>query len=192
MSNTSGAQPAATRPRPERAIASRRRDAAAKVAAVDKTVKAIGRTGVVVTRAGVARLAGVSRSFTYENHEADSIILAAQSRTQVRAAERAQYMTAQQEAAWKERALNAEHHLRGLRRELARQHQLVGDLLGRLREPDGTWIEDDSNPPSPGERSGSLRAEPASPGAQRTPSKTRRRPGQRLASQRAARHRTVS
>jgi hypothetical protein len=32
-----------------------------------------------------------------------------------------------------------------LRRELATQRHLVGDLLGQLREPDGTWIEQDRN-----------------------------------------------
>ena len=76
------------KPRPERAIDARRRDAAAKVTAVDKAVKAIGRTGVPVTRAGVARLAGVSRSFTYENDQADSLIEAAQSRSQTERVER--------------------------------------------------------------------------------------------------------
>ena len=53
--------------------------------------------------------------------------------------------TAQEEASWRERALNSEDEIRNLRRELATQRQLVGDLLGQLREPDGTWIEHDRN-----------------------------------------------
>ena len=53
--------------------------------------------------------------------------------------------TAQEEASWRERALNAEDEIRNLRRELAAQRRLVGDLLGQLREPDGTWIEHDRN-----------------------------------------------
>ena len=52
-------------------------------------------------------------------------------------------MTAQQEASWRERALNAEDHVRDLRREVATQRRLISDLTGQLREPDGTWIERD-------------------------------------------------
>jgi Family of unknown function (DUF6262) len=140
-----GTHKPAPKPRPQRAIDARRRDAAAKVTAVDKAVKVIGRTGVPVTRAGAARLAGVSRSFTYENDQADSLIRAAQTRTQTERVERGQQMTAQQEAAWKERALNAEDRIRHLNSELGSQRQLIGDLLGRLREPDGTWLEDERN-----------------------------------------------
>jgi phosphotransferase family enzyme len=57
------------RGRPERAIAARRRDVARKIGAVGKAVKTLGRTGAPVTHAGVAQLAGVSRTFTYENDE---------------------------------------------------------------------------------------------------------------------------
>ena len=103
------------------------------------------RTGAPVTRVGVARLAGVSRSFTYENGAANSIIAEAQTRTQARAERRIEGRTAQEEGSWRERALNAEDEIRNLRRELATQRQLVGDLLGQLREPDGTWIEHDRN-----------------------------------------------
>jgi hypothetical protein len=115
------------------------------VAAVGKAVKALGRTGAPVTRVGVALLAGVSRSFTYENDTANSMIAEAQTRTQARVEGRIEKRTAQEEAAWRERALNAEDEIRNVRRELATQRQLVGDLLGQLREPDGTWIEHDRN-----------------------------------------------
>ena len=135
----------ARRPRPQRAIDARKHAAASKVAAVGKAVKALGRTGAPVTRVGVAQLAGVSRSFTYENDTANSIIAEAQTRTQARAEGRIEKRTAQEEASWRERALNAEDEIRNLRRELATQRQLVGDLLGQLREPDGTWIEHDRN-----------------------------------------------
>src|SRR5438067_6497473 len=138
-------QKCALRPRPQRAIDARKHAAASKVAAVGKAVKAVGRTGAPVTRVGVAQLAGVSRWFTYENHAANSIIAEAQTRTQARAEGRIEKRTAQEEACWRERALNAEDEIRNLRRELATQRQLVGDLIGHLREPDGTWIEHDRN-----------------------------------------------
>lgn len=129
------------RPRPERAIDARRRAAEAKVAAVEKAIKALGRTGAPVTRAGVAQLAGVSRSFTYENAEARTLIAAAQARARAGTAARVEALTAQQEASWRERACNAEEEVRRLRQEVAAQRRLVGDLMGRLREPDGTWVE---------------------------------------------------
>jgi hypothetical protein len=140
-----GTQKSALRPRPQRAIDARKHAAASKVAAVGKAVKALGRTGAPITRVGVAHLAGVSRSFTYENDTANSIIAEAQTRSQARAEGRIEKRTAQEEASWRERALNAEDEIRKLCRELATQRQLVGDLLGQLREPDGTWIEHDRN-----------------------------------------------
>jgi len=136
-------QAAPGRPRPSRAIDARRRDSTAKVAAVQKAVSLLGRTGAAMTRAAVSQLAGVSRSFTYENEEARTIIAAAQARTNAPAEARMETMTAQQEASWRERALNAENHVRKLRQEVTTQRRLVGDLIGQLREPDGTWIEHD-------------------------------------------------
>jgi chromosome segregation ATPase len=108
---------------------------------VEKAVKALGRTGAPVTRAGVAQLAGVSRSFTYENAGACSLIAAAQARTRAATGARIETLTAQAEASWRERALNAEEEVRRLRQEVAAQRRLVGDLMGRLREPDGNWVE---------------------------------------------------
>ena len=132
-------------PRPDKAIDARRRAAAAKVSAVEKAVKALGRAGAPITRAGVAQFAGVSRSFTYENDKARAMITEAQARTQARVTDHVETMTAQQEASWRERALNGEDQIRTLRRELTTQRRLVADLMGQLRQPDGTWVEDDRN-----------------------------------------------
>jgi chromosome segregation ATPase len=145
VKRVAGTQNTARAPRPERAIDARRRAAASKVAAVEKAIKALGRTGAPLTRMVVARLAGVSRSFTYENDAASRMIAAAQARSQARAEDHIETRTVQQEASWRERTLNAEDEIRNLRRELATQRQFVGDLLGQLREPDGTWIEQDRN-----------------------------------------------
>ena len=180
------------KPRPERAIDARRRDAAAKVTAVDKAVKALGRMGVPVTRAGVARLAEVSRSFTYENDQADSMIVAAQY-TDHGPSRRdgGEQITAQQEAAWKERALNAEDRVRHLNRELESQRQLVGDLLGRLREPDGTWLEDERNQLRQDNEAFPSRTKPGPPRPQRAPTQARWRTSQRCPPGRAPCHTAV-
>ena len=127
MKHPGGTPKTARGPRPQRAIDARKYAAAAKLTAVGKAVKAPGRTGAPVTRVGVAWLAGVSRSFTNENGAANSIIAEAQTRTQARAERRIEGRTAQEEASWRERALNAEDEIRNLRRELATQRQLVGD-----------------------------------------------------------------
>jgi signal transduction histidine kinase len=132
-----------TRPQPDQAIDARRRDSAAKLAAVSRVVKLLGRSGVPVTRATVVRLAGVSRSFTYENRQARTIIDRARSRSEAQARTRSGTVTAQEEASWRERALHAEDYARQLRKEVALQRRLVSDLTGQLREPDGTWIERD-------------------------------------------------
>jgi chromosome segregation ATPase len=112
---------------------------------VRRTVTTVGRTGVPITRADIARLGGVSRSFTYQNESANTLITAAQSRSQTRQAGRVQAVTAQQEASWRERALNAEDQIRSLGRELCKHRQLVANLMGQLRDPDGTWLEHDRN-----------------------------------------------
>ncbi len=87
----------------------RRRAAEAKLAAVEKAVKAQGRAGAPVTRAGAAQL---SSSFPYKIAEVRSLMAAAPARAQ--------------EASW---------------REVATQRRLVGDLMGRSREPDRAWVE---------------------------------------------------
>jgi hypothetical protein len=142
---THGDPPHTDRPRlrPERAIDARRQASADKLAAVGKVVRQLGRTGVPITVSAVHRLAGVSRSFAYENEEARALIVAAQVRSQAVVSGRVETLTAQQEASWRERALNAEDHARDLRQEVATQRRLVSELTGRLREPDGTWIERD-------------------------------------------------
>lgn len=83
--------------------------------------------------------------FTYENATTRALINEAQARSQAKVTDRVEAMTTQQEASWRERALNAEDQLRGIRRELRTQRRLVADLMGQLRQPDGTWIEDDRN-----------------------------------------------
>lgn len=129
--------------RPTQAIDARRRDTATKLAALRKAINTIGRTGTPVTRADVARLSGVSRSFTYQNQHANTLITDAQTRTHNRHGTALRAMTAQQEASWRERALNSEDRLRELKQELAQQRRLVAELLGQLRDPDVTWLEHD-------------------------------------------------
>ena len=178
-------------PRPDKAIDARRRAAAAKVTAVEKAVKTLGRAGAPITRAGVAQLAGVSRSFTYENDTARAMITEAQARTQARVTDRVETMTAQQEASWRERALNGEDQIRTLRRALTIQRRLVADLMGQLRQPDGTWIADDRNRLREQNEHLDAEREPPRQGAKRVAAQAGWCQGQHRPPQRPARHRTV-
>jgi small-conductance mechanosensitive channel len=145
MTSSAARKPSTRNPIPAKAIDARRRDAAAKVTAVRKAINTVGRTGVAITRADIARLAGVSRSFTYQNQTAHTLIASAQARSRTQQSARVETITAQQEASWRERALNAEDQIRTLGRELGKHRQLVADLMGQLRDPDGTWLEQDRN-----------------------------------------------
>ena len=136
-------EPAGGRSAPEQAIAARRRAAEVKAAAVGKAVRSLARAGAPLTSAAIARLAGVSRSFIYENDQARAHVTAAQARTQIRAAGAIPAATAQQEASWRERALNAEQRVRDLQHEITAQRRLAAGFLGQLREPDGTWLADE-------------------------------------------------
>lgn len=122
------AQPSPQRARPDKAIEARRRMVTAKVTEVERAVKAILKAGAPVTKAGVAGLAvaGVSRSFVYENERARSLVAAALARTTAREAGRAERMTAHEEASWRERALNAAEGVRELRRAIESERRLVG------------------------------------------------------------------
>ena len=143
MTTPPGAAAPCHPPRPEQAIAARRRAAEAKAAAVGKAVTALARAGTPITSAAAARLAGVSRSFIYENDQARGLVTAAQARTQARAAGRIPATTAQAEASWRERALNAKQRVRDLQHEITAQRRLAAGFLGQLRQPDGTWLADE-------------------------------------------------
>jgi hypothetical protein len=106
----------------------------------------VGSGGGDKKHAGVSATTGPPRrSFTYQNETANSVITSAQSRSRPQQAGRVETMTAQQEASWRERALNAEEQIRNHGRELGKHRQLVADPMGQLRDPDGTWLEHDRN-----------------------------------------------
>jgi small-conductance mechanosensitive channel len=133
----------AKRPRPERAIKARRADSEAKVQAVERAIRALARAGLPITVSAVATHAQVSRSFVYDNPDAAKVFMAASTRSKAKArAHRDEAMDAET-APWRERALNAEDALRLARSQLVEARREVADLLGQLRDPDGTWLRED-------------------------------------------------
>lgn len=95
-----------------------------------------------VTYPAVAQRAGVSRTFLYQNPDAqalmaDAITTHTATRRQVQAA-----ADAQAEASWRERALNAEDALKASRSEIRTQRDRIGLLLGQIRDLEASYDED--------------------------------------------------
>jgi small-conductance mechanosensitive channel len=92
--------------------------------------------------AAIARRAGVSRSFIYDNPDARAAVSAALAEAGER---RVQLMTEaddQREATWRERALNAEDALKAAHTEITAQRTRIGALLGQVRDLEAEWTKD--------------------------------------------------
>lgn len=131
------------RRRPDRAIEARQADSQAKVKAVESAVRALGRAGLPVNRTSVAKHAQVSRTFLYDNEAAAKVVEKAKDRTESKARATQDAALDAEASSWRERALNAEDALRIKRNELVEARREVADLLGQLRDPDGTWLRED-------------------------------------------------
>lgn len=94
-----------------------------------------------ITAAGVARRAGVSRTFLYENPDARTAVSTTRTAAATdRATTDAQH-EAEIEATWRERALNAEAMLKTAHEEIVKQRNHIGDLMGQIRDLETEWAE---------------------------------------------------
>lgn len=127
------------------AIAARRAHAQQLIDAVRAALRRMQRDGTRVTMRGVAHLAGVSRTFLYQNPDARQLLAEApaEDREQRRAYRQAQCATAQQEASWRERALNSEDQLRRAHTEIRTLRTRIGDLMGQLADLTQAGADDD-------------------------------------------------
>jgi hypothetical protein len=141
--NTTEMSPESAASGPERAIQARRTAAANKVAQVNTAITRLVRQGRPLSRSGIAESAGVSRTFVYENDEARDLVDAALARTSAAHDVQRGSDDAATEAVWRQRALNAEHALAEAREKATAQRATIADLLGQLRDPDGTSVIDD-------------------------------------------------
>jgi len=114
------------------AIQARRATTDEMVQRVTHVLQQMRRGHAAVTVSAVARRAGVSRTFLYQNTEARELVAASSGdRTPAHPTDIA---AAQIEATWRERALNAEHQLKRAHDEIALQRARIGELLGRIRD----------------------------------------------------------
>ncbi|MGV0478175.1 DUF6262 family protein [Mycobacterium kansasii] len=129
---------------PQAAIAVRKKDSRTKLANVEQALKRLLKQKVTeIDKSHLAGLAGCSRTFLYQNQDARNLIAQAEARMKASPLKDAAASDAVDEANWRERAIFAEQQLREIRAKNNSLSRTVADLLGQLRDPDGTWIEDD-------------------------------------------------
>jgi hypothetical protein len=129
---------------PRAAIAVRKKDSRTKLAGVEQALKRLLKQKVTeIDKSHLAALAGCSRTFLYQNEDARKLIAQAEIRMKPSLVKHAPASDSVDDANWRERALFAEQQLRTFREKNSSLSRTVADLLGQLRDPDGTWVEDD-------------------------------------------------
>ncbi len=121
------------------AIAARRARTAKMLDRVRDTVQRMRREKTPITYQAVARRAGVSRTFLYQNPDARALVAeAAAGATDQQFRDQAD----QQEACWRERALNSEEALKAAHGEIGRQRARIGELMGQVRDLEADWTQE--------------------------------------------------
>jgi Family of unknown function (DUF6262) len=124
------------------AIEARRRATGQKLKQVRDAIAWLQRSKTPVTYPAVARRAGVSRTFLYDNPDARTLMDAAgTAQTAQRQRDQAR-QDSQAEASWRERALNAEDALKAAHAEIRAQRDRIGQLLGQLRNAERDLPQD--------------------------------------------------
>jgi hypothetical protein len=124
------------------AVAARRHSTQVALGRVCDVLARMRRERTPVTIAAVSRRAGVSRTFLYSNSEARALLADATADTRARTAQDLAGRDAGQEAAWRERALNAEDGLKAAHAEIVQQRDRIGELLGQVRDLEAEWTQD--------------------------------------------------
>ncbi|MGH3813676.1 MAG: DUF6262 family protein [Pseudonocardiaceae bacterium] len=116
------------------AIQARRQNTQAMLRRVQDTITTLARQKNPVSFAAVARRAAVSRTFLYENPHARSAMTDAINRTDNQREHTQTERDNQQEASWRERALNAEDALKTAHTEIRVQRDRIATLMGQIRD----------------------------------------------------------
>jgi len=112
------------------------------VGRVRDAITALRREHAPVTVAAVARRAGVSRTFVYDNPQARAAVTAAQADADHRHTQLRLAADDARQAAWREPALNAEDGLKSAHAEITRQRTRIGELLGQIRDLQAQWDDE--------------------------------------------------
>jgi chromosome segregation ATPase len=124
------------------AMQARRTTAEAMIDRVHDALRHMKREHTDISVAAVARRARVSRTFLYQNATARQLVadFIAEMTDQHARAQSAE--DKQIAASWRERALNAEEQLTCLNREIIKQRNTIGELLGKVRDLEADLPED--------------------------------------------------
>ena len=109
---------------------------------IREALQRLRREQAQVTYPAVAQRAGVSRTFLYQNADAQALMADAITARAARRRELQAGKDAQAEASWRERALNAEDALKAARTEISTQRARIGLLLGQIRDLEDSYHED--------------------------------------------------
>ncbi|MFE6052857.1 DUF6262 family protein [Kitasatospora sp. NPDC056446] len=130
-------------PRTAQALKARQERSQEKIKDIRGALVRMLKSRTAITVAAVAREAGVSRTFLYEQAEARSLVEQAALKASGRRAEDHRASQAAADAAWKERALNAEEGLKAAQAEILAQRRQIGELLGQVRDLSTPWQDQD-------------------------------------------------
>jgi chromosome segregation ATPase len=129
-------------PQTAAAIAARRARTTQMLERVRSSVQRMRREKTPVTYQAVARRAGVSRTFLYQNPDARALVAQAATQVTGQRVHQQAVQADQQEASWRERALNAEDALKTAHAEIRTQRTRIGELMGQIRDLEAEWTQE--------------------------------------------------
>jgi hypothetical protein len=121
------------------AIQARRHATQQKLQQVREALTWLHRGKAPLTYPAIARRAGVSRTFLYENPDARALIGQAITKSAGHRAQAQAETDARQEASWQERALNAEAALSAAHTEIRAHRHRTALLMGQIRDLENDW-----------------------------------------------------
>jgi len=130
-------------PRTAAAIQARRHDTEHKLQRVREAITVLRRQKAPITPAALARRAEVSRTFLYDNTDARALVANAITHANGQRARDQTEQDAQQNASWRERALNAEDALKATHTEIRLQRARIAELIGNIRDLEQQWSTED-------------------------------------------------
>lgn len=116
------------------ALAARQRRTEAMLDRVTEAIRLLHREHRPVSFAAVARRAGVSRTFLYDNPTARRQVADAVERAVDPRCNDRDDLPGGADQSWRERARNAEDALKAALAEIRSQRRIIADLLGRIRD----------------------------------------------------------
>ncbi|ETA01217.1 hypothetical protein CcI156_17650 [Frankia sp. CcI156] len=112
-----------------------------KLTRVEATLRTLRRERIPITYPAVARRAGVSRTFLYQNTDANKLMTTAIAASGDQRRRTQEAHDAQVEASWHQRALNAEDAIKVAYAEIDTQRERISILLGQLRDLHAEYTE---------------------------------------------------